>query len=134
MPASGDALLRRSSFSVEETGTDAAHWTEMVTHFNQLRGRPSIAVRYGDLSDKATAFLPGGKWLRGWVLQAHDVPLDVPLGVTHSCAEAEAGRDDPALEAMLDTFTPLRDPPRTRTRGLILQQTARPFRQVVLLR
>jgi hypothetical protein len=100
MPASGDSLLRLSSFSVEETGTDAARWIEVATHFNRLRGRSGVAVRCGDFTGEATKFAAGGKWFRGWVLRAHEIPLDV----TYSCAEADAGRDDPTVDAMLQSL------------------------------
>lgn len=108
VPTSGDAHLRLSSFSVEETGIDALRWIETATHFNHLRGRPSVAVRCGDFVGQATAFVAGSRWFRGWSLRAEDFPLDV----TYSCGEADAGRDDPAVDGMLRTLR-FRDARRT---------------------
>jgi hypothetical protein len=80
---------------------DAATWVEMAAEVHRPRGRPVESVRCGEFAGYRTEFAPGdGRWLRGWMLRAGLIPLDV----TYTCAEADRNRDDPAVDAMLDTL------------------------------
>jgi hypothetical protein len=95
------ALLRLSTFDVEEARMDAVTWLEMAAEVHRPRGKPVEAVRCGEFAGYRTAFAAGdGRWVRGWVLRAGLVPLDI----TYTCAEADRNRDDSAVDAMLTTL------------------------------
>ena len=79
-----DAECRLSTFSVAETGTNAASWTEAAAMFNRRRGHPVVPVAYGDFQGYRSEMVADGKWFRGHVLRAGDFPLERQL------AEAEA--------------------------------------------
>ena len=95
-----DAEFRVSTFSVAETGTAATAWIEAATHFNRRRGHPVDAVSYGEFHGYRTEMVAGGRWYRGHVLRAGEIPLDV----TYSCPESIAHRDEVVLDAMLATL------------------------------
>ena len=75
----------------------AGDWVEFAAHTNRLKARSVIAVRYGDFAGYRVEFAALGVWQRGWVLRAGGFPLDV----SYSCPQAQTGRDDAAVDAML---------------------------------
>jgi len=99
-PPSHDAELRLTSFSVQDTGIDAARWIETAANANRRMGRPVATAVYGDFSGYSTEFTAIGKWFKGWVLRADTFPLDV----TYTCAAALVGRDEADVAATLKTL------------------------------
>jgi hypothetical protein len=97
-PKTNDALLR---LTPDERGiVSAAEWVEVVGQFNRAKGRRVSATRCGDFAGYAMEFGTTGEWLRGWALCANSIPLDV----TYRCRLADAGRDDPVVDSMLNTL------------------------------
>ena len=101
VPPTADALLRLTTFDGSRASMDAAAWVDFAAEVHRPRGRPVVPVCCGDFAGYRTPFAPDDeRWLRGWMLHADGIPLDV----TYTCGEADAGRDDPVVEAMLDSL------------------------------
>src|SRR5215213_6899222 len=100
-PPARDARLRLTPFDPQTAGITAADWLELAASIHRRRGRPVVPVSCGDFSGYLTESDTGDdRWVRGWVLRAGSVPLDV----TYSCAVSEAGRDDAEVGEMLATL------------------------------
>jgi hypothetical protein len=101
VPPTGDALLRFSSQEFPAGGVDDAEtWVEHIALINRARGRPVSSVDCGDFTGYLTSFFAGTDLLRGWVLRRHAFPLDA----CYRCDAKHEGRDDLAVDAMLNTL------------------------------
>jgi hypothetical protein len=101
VPPTGDALLRFSSQQFPAGGFDDAEmWVERIALSNRARGRPVSSVRCGDLAGYQMSFVAGTELLRGWVLRMRAFPLDV----CYRCDARYEGRDDVAVDGMLNAL------------------------------
>jgi hypothetical protein len=78
----------------------AAEWVETVGRVNLARGRTVKAVRCGDFSGNAVQIEAGDEWIRGWALCSDATPLDAH----YRCLAINSGRDDAAVDEMLNTL------------------------------
>jgi hypothetical protein len=92
--------LEFTTFSPADSGTDAATWIATAAHVDRQKGRAVVAAKCGDFLGYETRFVSRGHLIHGWVLAAGEIPLDV----TYKCDEADAGREDDELRAMLATL------------------------------
>jgi hypothetical protein len=100
-PTTGEALLSFSSQPFPAGGChDAEAWMEQVALVNRARGRPVSSVDCGDFIGYLTSFFAGTELLRGWVLRRHTFPLDV----CYRCDAKHEGRDDVAVDGMLNAL------------------------------
>jgi hypothetical protein len=98
VPASNDVLLR---LTPDNRGLiSAARWVELVGDINRAMGRLVCPARCGDFSGLTMAFVSRDEYFRGWALCADAIPLDA----TYKCNVRDVGRDDLAIEGMLDTL------------------------------
>jgi hypothetical protein len=95
-----DAELKFKTFVPRESGTDAETWIKTAADVDRQKGREVVAAKYGDFDGYETRFVSRGRLIHSWVLAAGDLPLDV----TYKCDEADAGREEAELRAMLATL------------------------------
>lgn len=99
-PETNDAMLRLSTFSTAGVGIDAAGWTEFYARINRSKGRRVEFIRCGDFAGYLVEFTAKSDWIRGWALCSASIPLDV----SYRCTAEIIGRDDPIVDAMLQTL------------------------------
>jgi hypothetical protein len=98
VPETGDALLRLTPDTRGIMGAD--EWVEAVGQINRAKVRRVTAAKCGDFAGYIVQFGTDAEWLRGWAICAGSVPLDA----TFRCKAENAGRDDPVVEAMLNSL------------------------------
>lgn len=94
------AELEITTFVPKDSGTDAATWIKTAAHVDRQKGRAVVPAKYGDFHGYETRLVSRGQLIQSWVLAAGDLPLDV----TYRCDEADAGREEADLRAMLATL------------------------------
>lgn len=97
VPESRDALFR---LTPDERGYDAAEWVRVVEEMERMKGRPVRAIRCGDFGGNCVEHDALNKWIRGWALCAESIPLSA----VYRCKLENRGRDDSAVDAMLNTL------------------------------
>jgi hypothetical protein len=97
VPETGDALFR---LTPDERGFGAAKWVQNVEELNCMRGRPFQIVQCGDFAGNLVEFIADDEWIRGWAMCAGSIPLDA----CYRCKLENRGRDDSAVDAMLNTL------------------------------
>jgi hypothetical protein len=94
----GQAKLRVAEVSIgDPSGNVVGRWQRVVQRNHDL-GRIALDVEYGTWSGHLIEAVDVGLWCRCWLLRA---TAGEEIEVTYSCPQAEAGRDDPAIEAAL---------------------------------
>ena len=97
----GGVFFRLSGVDLVPSGLDAAAWVELAGSVHPPKGRPLQHVTCGEFTGLQTQFAVGNRrWLRGWLLRAGSLALDV----TYSCPIERAGQDDAVVDAMLSTL------------------------------
>jgi hypothetical protein len=98
IPEAKDALLR---LTPDDRGlTSAGQWVESVAQINRAIGRRVSLAQCGDFTGNSVEFVSADEWLRGWALCAENVQLDA----NYRCRLSDVGRDDQAVDEMLNSL------------------------------
>ena len=97
-PESADASLRITPD--ERDVMPPSKWEETTARIDRLKGRRVLECRFGDFAGHSVEFSAEDEWIRGWVLFVDKLALDA----TYRCKLHDAGRDDLAIESMLNSL------------------------------
>ena len=95
-----DAELRVTIVDLEKPGLAPTQWLSGVLHANRKLGRTLAPAEYGPFTGYSIDIVALGKRIRGWFLHSGLLPLVI----TYRSLESVGARDDPTVQAALETL------------------------------
>ena len=95
-----DAELRVTMVDLEKPGLTPSQWLAGVVRANRKLGRTLTAAEYGPFTGYSIDIVALGTRIRGWFLHSGLLPVVI----TYRSLESVGARDDPTVQAALETL------------------------------